>query len=256
MSTDKRVLAFVAHPDDAEILCAGTLVKLYQEGWEVHIATATAGDCGTLTLSPEEISQERKQEATNAAALINAQYHCLEELDGKVCYNESTLDKVYSLFREVCPTIVLTHTELDYMMDHVVVSQLARAASFVYSAANVSKTPSRHEATVPHLYYCDSVGGTDIYGKPLPYSSYVDISGEMTLKTQMLLCHKSQDEWLREYHGVDEYVSSMQAQCRQRGDECKAQYAEGFIQHLGHGYPTDDILAKLFNQNEEICHAV
>ncbi|MCM8535963.1 MAG: PIG-L family deacetylase [Lentisphaeraceae bacterium] len=256
MSEGKRVLAFVAHPDDAEILCAGTLIKLHQLGWEVHIATATAGDCGTLSLSSTEISQQRKQEATDAAALINAKYHCLEELDGKVCYSESTLNKVYSLFREVCPTIVLTHSELDYMMDHVEVAKLARAASFIHSAPNVSTTPCRYQASVPHLYYCDSVGGTDIYGKALPYSNYVDIAGEMTLKTQMLLCHKSQDEWLREYHGVDEYVSSMQAQCRERGTECKAQYAEGFIQHLGHGYPSDDILSKLFNENEEICHAV
>ncbi|MFA4016852.1 MAG: hypothetical protein RUDDFDWM_001963, partial [Candidatus Fervidibacterota bacterium] len=39
----ERVLAFMAHPDDAEFLCAGTLALLHQIGYEVHIATMTAG---------------------------------------------------------------------------------------------------------------------------------------------------------------------------------------------------------------------
>src|SRR5690349_9372067 len=42
-------LTFLAHPDDAEILCGGTLVRLAAAGWNIHIATATAGDCGTTS---------------------------------------------------------------------------------------------------------------------------------------------------------------------------------------------------------------
>ena len=42
-------LTFLAHPDDAEILCAGTLIRLADAGWEIHVATATPGDCGTMT---------------------------------------------------------------------------------------------------------------------------------------------------------------------------------------------------------------
>mgnify|MGYP006159593479 CR=1 FL=1 len=43
-------LAFLAHPDDAEFLCAGTLIRLAGAGWNVHIATATPGDAGSMTL--------------------------------------------------------------------------------------------------------------------------------------------------------------------------------------------------------------
>ena len=43
----KVVLTVLAHPDDAEILCGGTLVRLAKAGWEVHIATMTAG-VGTM----------------------------------------------------------------------------------------------------------------------------------------------------------------------------------------------------------------
>ena len=42
-------LAILAHPDDAEFLCAGTLVRLACErGWSIHIATMTPGDCQDL----------------------------------------------------------------------------------------------------------------------------------------------------------------------------------------------------------------
>ena len=65
-------LAFMAHPDDAEILCGGTLARLARLGWQVHIATCTAGDCGSVSQSPREISNVRTQEAKRAARGICA----------------------------------------------------------------------------------------------------------------------------------------------------------------------------------------
>ncbi len=40
----KIALSLLAHPDDAEILCAGTLIRLKEAGWEIYIATLTPGD--------------------------------------------------------------------------------------------------------------------------------------------------------------------------------------------------------------------
>ena len=61
-------MTLLAHPDDAEILCAGTLIRLADAGWEIHIATVAAGDCGSATLSREEIAAMRRQEGIAAAA--------------------------------------------------------------------------------------------------------------------------------------------------------------------------------------------
>jgi len=47
-----RLLAVMAHPDDAEILVGGTLFHLKALGWELGILTMTAGDCGSVTTSP------------------------------------------------------------------------------------------------------------------------------------------------------------------------------------------------------------
>src|SRR5262249_27522360 len=125
------VLSVLAHPDDAEFLCAGTLFRLANEhGWSVHIATMTPGDCGSTALPPEEISRVRRREGASAAALVGGAYHCLEERDLLVAYNEAALEKVTRLLREVRPTIVLTHSPADYMLDHEMTSTLARAAAF------------------------------------------------------------------------------------------------------------------------------
>ena len=80
------VLSVLAHPDDAEFLCAGTLIRLREQGWEVHIASMTPGDCGSAELPPDEIARVRRAEGAAAAGLIGATYHCLEERDLLVFY--------------------------------------------------------------------------------------------------------------------------------------------------------------------------
>jgi len=243
---NQTVLAFMAHPDDAEFFCAGTLIRLAEAGWEVHIATAAPGDCGTTTETPWAISARRTEEARKAAALIGATYHCLDERDGFVVYDKPTLRKSMDLFRRVAPSLVLTHPAKDYMMDHEVVSLLARAASFLYAAPNASELPLREGSRVPYLYYCDPVEGLDPLGHPVEPTTLVDVSEQLKKKTEMLACHASQREWLRAHHGTDEYLDSMKRLAAVRGQQGGVAAAEAFVQHRGHAYPRDDLLAALF----------
>src|SRR3954467_9718424 len=154
--TERKVaLSFLAHPDDAEILCGGTLIRLADAGWEMHICTATPGDCGSATENRWDISSIRTKEAKAAAATIGATYHCLDERDLFVVFDKPTIQKAVDLFRKVAPSLVFTHAAKDYMMDHEQVSMLARAASFAYGIPNVSPLPRPDNARVPYLYYCD-----------------------------------------------------------------------------------------------------
>src|SRR5262245_42602903 len=131
------VLSVLAHPDDAEILCAGTLIRLAREkGWQVHIATLTPGDCGSAELPADRIAELRRAEGARAAALIGAHYHCLEERDLRIFYAAGPLEKVTRLFRDVRPRVVLTHAPSDYMLDHEMTSALARAAAFAAPIPN------------------------------------------------------------------------------------------------------------------------
>jgi LmbE family N-acetylglucosaminyl deacetylase len=242
----KVALSFLAHPDDAEILCGGTLARLSQSGWEIHIATATAGDCGTMTESREQISAIRKDEARAAASLINATYHCLEESDGFVVYDKPTIRKSMDLFRAIAPTLVFTHAPKDYMLDHEQVSLLARGASFLYGAPNASTLPRHPESAVPWLYYCDPLEGHDPLGQAVTPTTLIDVTTVMDVKLDMLARHASQREWLRAHHGMDEYLESTKRHAAARGALAGTAYAEAFVQHRGHAYPQDDPLADLF----------
>jgi LmbE family N-acetylglucosaminyl deacetylase len=241
----KVALTFLAHPDDAEILCAGTLVRLRDAGLEIHIATATPGDCGTMDRNRWDISSVRTKEASAAAGLIGATYHCIDERDGMVVFDKPTIQKAVDLFRQIAPSLVITHAAKDYMLDHEQASLLARSASFIYGAPNISTHPRHPDSHVPHLYYCDPIGGTDPLGNPVTPTTLIDITSQMEKKTAMLACHASQREWLRAHHGMDEYIDAMQRHGEHRGQLLGTKYAEGFVQHRGHPYPQDDLLATL-----------
>jgi LmbE family N-acetylglucosaminyl deacetylase len=251
-SPKRRVaLAFFAHPDDAEILCAGTLIRLTDAGWEVHIVTVTAGDCGSNDLPARVISAIRRQEAQSAADQIGGRYHCLEEHDVSVCFDQSTNRKAIDLFRQVAPTLVFTHPRHDYMLDHEQVHMLARSASFAYPIPNASRIPLVAGSTIPWLYYCDPVEGCDPYsGERVAASVRIDISSVMERKVAMLASHASQSEWLRSHHGMDEYIEAMKLHNQLRGVEIGVPYAEGFVQHRGHAYPQTDLLRELFEGNQ------
>ena len=87
MSEPLRVLALFAHPDDTEFLCAGTLFLLAYRGAAIHVATLTAGDCGSTILPPAEISRVRLREGQRAAAVLGAQFTSLKEKDLLVLYH-------------------------------------------------------------------------------------------------------------------------------------------------------------------------
>ena len=244
----KVAMALLAHPDDAEFLCGGTLIRLVDTGWEVHIVTLTAGDCGSATLPAEEISGIRRREGRSAAESIGGSYHCLEELDLNVIYNQATIAKATDIMRRIAPSLVFAHARHDYMMDHEHAHQLARSATFNFSIPNASKLPLVENSTVPWLYYCDPVEALDPYtGEHVTPTTYVDISDQLPRKVDMLACHVSQREWLRSHHGMDEYIDSMKRFGELRGKEIGTSCAEAFLLHRGHAYPHSDLLGELFS---------
>ena len=242
---NQTVLSILAHPDDAEALCAGTLIRLRKLGWEVHIATMTAGDCGSRQLPGPEIARRRKEEGRIAAESIGAVYHCLESRDLLVCYDEPHIRRTVALIRSVNPALVITHSPTDYMPDHEFTSLLARNACFAGPVPNFeSSTVAQPTEAIPYLYYCAPVEGKGIFGEKVPSTVVIDISGVIEQKAEMLGCHVSQREWLKAQHGMDEFIESMKRWSADIGAAHGVRYAEGFRQHRGHAYPQDDLLGQ------------
>ena len=153
----------------------------------------TPGDCGSAEMSGQQIANIRRREGAGAA-LIDAGYHCLEERDLLVFYNERALERVTRLVREIRPRIILTHSPADYHLDHEMTSTLARAAAFAAPIPNL--LPDRGLPPVleciPHLYYCDAVEGKDLLGQAVAPGFAIDISNVLQTKAAMLAAHASQ----------------------------------------------------------------
>ena len=249
------VLALMAHPDDIEIACAGTLVLFRRAGWDVHMTTMTGGDLGSSTLGPEEIAKVRRAEATASAAFLDAPYTCLEYQDLTITYDAEAKRRVTALLRTVRPDLLLSHHPRDYMEDHIQTGLIAREAAFVSTMPNWKASLDGREPPpcerLPAVLYADPVDNVDQLGNRVGAGYIVDITDVVDVKEQMLAAHDSQRSWLREQHGEDEYLLWMRRCGRDRARDFgkkRVKYAEGFTQHRAHGFPTEDPLTPVLGK--------
>lgn len=248
MAQPITVLAFFAHPDDAEFLCAGTLAHLADRGAELHLVTMTSGDCGSAILPAAKISRIRRREAERSALMLGATYWCVGEKDLGVFYDRRTLGKVIEVARRVAPSLVITHPPADYMMDHENTSRLVQTACFGAMAPNYrtgARRAARPLGTVPHLYYSEPFGSRDVFGNVMPSTILVDISATIERKEKMLACHESQQAWLRAQQGISDNPAVARQMAAQAGQRSGLQWAEGLRQHLGQGFPQNNLLAAI-----------
>src|SRR3990172_10750026 len=65
-------MVIVAHPDDAEFMCAGTVASWHARGWKVYYVLATSGDKGThdSDLTSQELAAVREQEQREACRVL------------------------------------------------------------------------------------------------------------------------------------------------------------------------------------------
>jgi N-acetylglucosamine malate deacetylase 1 len=242
------ILAIHAHPDDIEILAAGTLAQLAAAGHNVTIVTMSPGDLGSDNHSQEEIAAIRRGEASRSAARIGAQYRCAEFRDMSIFTDDASRRRVTEILRQLAPQLVITASPVDYLCDHEATSQLVRDACFAAMIPNYATgavDAARPLRAIPHLYFMDPIGGVDRKGHPVLADIFVNVAAQMDTKTAMLAEHASQREWLLRHHGLDNYLETMRAWTRENGRRAGLEYAEGFRPYKGHPYPESPLLEEL-----------
>jgi len=240
-----RILCLHAHPDDAEILAGGTLALLAERGHKVIIASMTAGDCGSDTRRPEEISDIRRTEAARAAAMIGAEYVCLGFHDLMIFQDDAARRRVTAALRKHRADIILTASPRDYHCDHEATSLLVRDACFACSAPNYGTAafgPAPALTQIPHLYFVDPIEGVDRDGVPQPPQFVVDVGSVMETKKRMLASHESQRAWLQRQHRIDDYIDQMEQWSAKRGALAGLAFGEGFRHYTGHPWPCEPVL--------------
>jgi LmbE family N-acetylglucosaminyl deacetylase len=243
-----RILAIHAHPDDVEVLGAGTLALLAQGGHHVTIVTMTAGDCGSVEMGQAETGRVRQSEAAAAAAVIGADYSCAGLGDLCVFNDDALRRRTTELVRAHKPDIVITASPTDYHPDHEATSMLVRDALFASSVPNYRTGPAQALPAIPHLYFMDPIEGRDRAGIRITPDFGVDITAQFATKSQMLAAHASQRDWVLKQHGIDDYMLSMKKWAAKRGNMFGVTYAEGFRQYTGTPYPRTKLLQDLVGE--------
>ena len=241
-----RILHIHAHPDDAEIFSGGTLARLTALGHHVTIVTMTPGDCGSHHHSPDEIAAIRRGEAARGAALIGAEYFCAEFRDLAIFDDDDARRRVTAVLRRTRPDLVITASPIDYHCDHEATSRLVRDACFAAPAPNYSAPGGFAPIqAIPHLYFADPAEGTDRDSRPAVPHFVVDITGTLAAKRDMLAAHESQRLWLKEHHGMDDYLVTMEEWSAKVGQHAGVAFGEGFRHYKMHPYPVTPLLEDL-----------
>ncbi|QEN07638.1 hypothetical protein EXM22_06410 [Oceanispirochaeta crateris] len=238
----KNILVVQAHPDDAEAWCAGTLALLKEAGFKISIVTMTAGGLGGMNGDEEETTRIRKEEAHNAAALLEADYYCLDQRDGFVFDNAEVRIRLVDIIRKTEAGIVITHLLNDYHTDHRATGTICDAAAMISSLPNV---PSKEKPLpiTPLLYHSAPMSLSDPLGFPIAAPHfYVDISSTIDKKLEMLGCHESQKLLMKHMHKIDDFFGEMRKFSRELGEKSGVEYAECFWQHLGGGFQKDPFI--------------
>lgn len=217
-----NVLAVGAHPDDLEILCGGTLAKYAKRGHKVFMAHLTNGNMGGKDIPSDELAQIRTLEAQRAGSVIGA------EVLGPVCEDLGVLftpelrAKVTDIIRYAKPDVIITHSPQDYMMDHILTSQLVFDSAFSATLPHYRTDLPAHELITP-IFYMDTLLGHKFYPE-----FYVDITEEFETKKAMLACHESQYKWLKGHHITDPFYM-IETVARFRGLQSGVLFAEAFV---------------------------
>src|ERR1700716_1448257 len=82
-----RVLAVVAHPDDAELLCAGTLARAKRDGAAIAIRVMCRGDKGQPGERVANLAAARLKEMAASARLLGAELFLGGTCDGTLTDN-------------------------------------------------------------------------------------------------------------------------------------------------------------------------
>jgi LmbE family N-acetylglucosaminyl deacetylase len=234
----KRAMAIAAHPDDIEFVMAGTLILLSEAGYEIHYMNLANGCCGSSTLSAAHAAETRAREALAAADSIGAQFHPSLVNDLEIFYDHRTLTRLAAVVREVAPEILLVHSPIDYMEDHMNACRLAVTAAFARGMPNYPVEPSRAPVDqAVTIYHAQPHGNRDPLGQGVRPSLFVDVGSVMPRKTAMLACHKSQQEWLDTSQGLNSYLETMHGLMREVGQMSgRFEFAEGWRKHLHLGF--------------------
>jgi len=217
------ILAIAAHPDDVELTCGGTLLKMANKGYKTGILDLTAGEMGTRG-TPET----RAKEAALAAKILRVSWRStLGVPDSDVQSSRQHKMRLAQIIRDLRPhTVILPYWQARHP-DHYHASLLGYEGCFL---AGLKQLPLTGEPHRPFkILYATSFEG-------MPPTFIVDITKEYAQRRKAILAYGSQfrpaksESRQRVFLAIDELDSRMDVLARHHGQLINVKYGEPFHQ--------------------------
>lgn len=217
------VLAIAAHPDDVELTCGGTLLKMAGLGYKTGILDLTAGEMGT-----RGTIEIRAKESAEAAKFLQVSFRgILGVPDSDVQPAREYKLKLAAKIRELKPkTVILPYWEARHP-DHYHASTLGYEGCFL---AGLKQLPIEGEAHRPFkIIYATA------FGEVRP-TFVVDITEQFAERKKAILAFGSQfrpaesEKKSNVYIALDDLEDEMNMLARHYGQMIGVKYGEAFVQ--------------------------
>jgi N-acetylglucosamine malate deacetylase 1 len=260
-----RIIAFGAHPDDAELKAGGVAAQMAARGHKVKFVAMTNGDVGHFAMAGGPLARRRRAEVQECARILGIETEVLDIHDGELMPSLENRRTVARLIREWQADIVMGHRPYDYHPDHRYTGVLLDDSAVVVVAPFFVPDTIPTKVNPVYLYYSDGFQDP----KPFNPTVVVGIDDVAEKKWQCVSAMPSQfgdkDSWQgRTLPNVPEGDRERQAyllelvkkrnaavaeQYRDRlvaqhGEESgrKVRYAEAFqLSQYGRQIPVDDL---------------
>ncbi|MES2266233.1 MAG: bacillithiol biosynthesis deacetylase BshB1 [Bacteroidota bacterium] len=222
------ILVLPVHPDDAELGCAGTILKHIKLGHKVGIVDLTRGELGT-----RGTAEIRDKEAAKAAEILGLTIR--ENLalpDGFFSNTQEYQLKVIAAIRKFQPEIVITNAYHDRHPDHGRANELVEASAFLSGLRRVETFDADCNAQEPWrptqvLHFIQ-----DRYIKP---DVIVDVTEFWDKKIKSIYAYASQfhnpdynEDEPQTYISSPDFIEQINGRGREYGKSINAKYGEGF----------------------------
>ena len=174
------ILSIAPHPDDTELTCGGTVIKMVEAGYKVGVLDLTAGEAGTR--GNAGLREKESSWASKVMGIVHRENLCLPDagIEDSRVYKLKIARKI----RELRPrTVILPYWDGRHP-DHYTTGRIGYEACFLAGLAKLQLEGKPHR---PHkIIYASQ------YVPAVRPTFVVDITGQFEKKLKAILSYSSQ----------------------------------------------------------------
>lgn len=215
-----KVVAVMAHPDDAEVWAGGTLAKFTRMGHEAHIVVMTY-----------DALHLRGKEAQEGARRLGCSIDLVGLPDTSVRDTDQAADSLVEILRKQVPHILILHNPDDTHPDHEASFLVARRALIRWYAGK------ERPGIIPSIFAANTYRGMGLRG-PVELDTFVEMADFWETKAHALMAHQSQNPqaWIPRQKTMLEALGARAGYRMAEGFRRMVLFSEpGFLPHLDPG---------------------